>query len=1126
MTKVNTTDGNFKLTMPRKSLEFTGERMTTAIEGEIEFEHFHRYCLARDLCQGLDVLDVASGEGYGSAMLANVARSVTGVEIDSGSVAHAQEAYRADNLRFLHGNALDLPLDDASMDAVVSFETLEHIREHARFAAEVRRVLRAGGLFIVSSPDRAVYSARGEHFNRFHLLELNEPEFESFLRANFAHAAILRQRAILGSVIAASEDVGDWRSYERRAPEYIEASSGLARAPYLIGLSSDAELPPIASSLYIDRRSAQEAVAQATELEDAIGRMQRQNFELREKDQAIAEHQARIEELNRVLEGQRSEIAQTHDLRAQLAVARSRPGKVLRDLMRHRILKYLSTKSPPLSAQSAARLAVSARKRDPKRSLATAPAPAGRERALPAKRRAAAILDARKKTILVVSHEATRTGAPILALNIVQRLAARYNVVSLILGGGELADDFGRSSALLVEVDRLRMPDLELEGVIRDVAAEHPLTFAIVNSVESRMALKPLQAAGVPTVSLVHEFSSYTRPRSAFPDVLALSTETVFSTKMTLENAVTDLWLYPGASVHVAPQGKCVVPATPGATSEASVEKIWLARNLRPEAGSREFLVIGLGDIQLRKGVDLFIECATIIKNQPGGERFQFVWIGKGYDPEREITYSVYLADQMKRAGLGLQMKILRSTSQIEFAYQSADLLLLSSRLDPLPNVAIDALTLGLPVLCFDKTTGIADFLNENGLGESCVAQYLDTHDMARKVMALADSDSLRTSVSERSRAAAQSAFDMDAYVSRIEAIAEQAVGAEARVKDEIKTILASGKFRGDFFKPPGMESSSDETLVEDYVRRMASGFSVRKPTPGFQPTVYSALRSREERTGGDPFADFLRKGSPEGPWLQRVIQNGGASMSAPGAGLRAALHLHVYYEDKLAGIVERLKLNASAPDLFISVTAEDAAARTREALKTYRGQIVDVRATPNFGRDIGPLLTQFGPSLCSSYDVIGHLHTKKSVLLENPSFAEAWNTFLLENLVGGRRGGAMVDAILTSMASDPAIGIVFPDDPHVLSWTGNRTRAEALAARMNCGELPEQFNFPVGSMFWMRAAVFKQFVALGLTWDDYDPEPLPIDGAMVHAIERLFGVVPATMGMTCAVTNVRGLTR
>ena len=713
-----------------------------------------------------------------------------------------------------------------------------------------------------------------------------------------------------------------------------------------------------------------------------------------------------------------------------------------------------------------------------------------------------------------------------LALNIIQRFSTRYNVISLILGGGDLTDHFRRASASLYEADRIHMTERELGGVIRDIASQHSLMFAVVNSLESRMALRALKAASVPTVSLIHEFSSYVRPRSAFPDVLTLSTETVFSTRMTLEDAVADFRFYPGASIHVAPQGKCIVPATPGAASEALVEKAWLTGKLRPESGNPKFLVIGLGSIELRKGVDLFIECATIIKNQPEGEQFQFVWIGNGFDPEREVAYSAYLADQMKRAGLGSQMKILRATSEIELACQSADLLLLSSRLDPLPNVAIDALMLGLPVVCFEKTTGIADFLSENGLGEPCVAQYLDTHDLARKVTALAESEGSRVSVSERSRAAAGSAFDMNAYVSKIEAVAMQAVGAEARIKEEVKTILAAGKFRGDFFKPPEMESSPEEKLVENYVRRMATGFGVRKPTPGFQPTVYSWLHSGEGKTSGDPFANFLRTGLPDGPWLQSVIQSGGASKIAPHAGLRAAIHLHVYYPDQLAGIAERLKLNASAPDLFISATSERTAAQTREALSGYRGRIVDVEVTPNLGRDIGPLLTQFGAALSASYDIIGHLHTKKSALLENPSFEEAWNTFLLENMVGGKGGGSMLDLILASMASDPAIGIVFPDDPHVLSWTGNRSHAEALAARIKCGELPEQFNFPIGTMFWTRSAVLKRFVELELTWGDYESEPLPVDGMMVHAIERLFGVVPGVMGMTCAVTNVRELTR
>ncbi len=310
-----TTDGNFRADLLSKTVEFAGERKTIATDGEIEFAHFHQYCLARDLCTGLDVVDVSSGEGYGSAILGGVARSVIGVESDAGFVAHAQESYRAKNLRFLQGNALDLPLDSASVDAVVSFETLEHVREHARFIAEVRRVLRAGGVFIVSTPDRAVYSARGEHFNEHHLLELTQPEFESLLRTDFAHAMILHQRAILGSLIAAPVRSGLWRTYERRAPHYIEASGGLARAPYLIGLASDAALPNIASSVYVARQSIDEAIEALKRVAAAEERAAEREREAAQRERekaaaqaAIAENKARSADRERTLQSQMQEM--------------------------------------------------------------------------------------------------------------------------------------------------------------------------------------------------------------------------------------------------------------------------------------------------------------------------------------------------------------------------------------------------------------------------------------------------------------------------------------------------------------------------------------------------------------------------------------------------------------------------------------------------------------------------------------------------------------------------------------------------------------------------------------------------------------------------------------------------
>lgn len=267
------TDGNFRVPRPATPLAFTGERMTSAIEGQIEFEHYHRYCFTRDLCYGRDVLDVASGEGYGTALLAEVARTIVGVEIDADSVAHAQANYHGENLRFLQGDALALPLPDASVDVVVCFETLEHLRSHERFMGEVRRVLRHDGLFIVSTPDRTVYSAPGSDPNPYHVLELTDPEFRTLLGSHFTHVEVMAQRPALGSLIA-SRAGESWRSFERRGPEIIEASSGLARAHYLVGLASDAALPAVGSSVYLDWRRVHDVVQNALELPVAQAQIQ------------------------------------------------------------------------------------------------------------------------------------------------------------------------------------------------------------------------------------------------------------------------------------------------------------------------------------------------------------------------------------------------------------------------------------------------------------------------------------------------------------------------------------------------------------------------------------------------------------------------------------------------------------------------------------------------------------------------------------------------------------------------------------------------------------------------------------------------------------------------------------
>ena len=187
-------------------LVFDGERFVPGVPGEIVYEHVHRYAFARRFAAGRRVLDAASGEGYGSALLAEVAAAVTGVDVDPAAVAHAAETYRArDNLRFVAASVAALPLPDASVDLVVSFETIEHLDAALQPAmlAEFARVLAPDGMLLLSSPNRPEYSERRNYANPFHRHELDRRELAALLAPHFPATRWFGQRMWLGSLVRA-----------------------------------------------------------------------------------------------------------------------------------------------------------------------------------------------------------------------------------------------------------------------------------------------------------------------------------------------------------------------------------------------------------------------------------------------------------------------------------------------------------------------------------------------------------------------------------------------------------------------------------------------------------------------------------------------------------------------------------------------------------------------------------------------------------------------------------------------------------------------------------------------------------------------------------------------------------
>lgn len=466
-----------------------------------------------------------------------------------------------------------------------------------------------------------------------------------------------------------------------------------------------------------------------------------------------------------------------------------------------------------------------------------------------------------RETILVVSHEASRSGAPILALDLVQRLSAQYNVVVLLLGEGPLLSAFQEAAVVLVKGLRIKGNSEYSGQVVELLSKKFKFKFALVNSLESNIILKPLARNFIPSIYLIHEFaSSYPNSKALLSDAILWAEKLVFSAALTLDNAIESLPELKLAAPLIMPQGRCVLPEQQHTERQSLEESESLRKLIRPEGDTeRKFVVLGAGYVNFRKGVDLFIQCAIKAMRGPGGGTFRFVWIGGGYDPQLEDGYSVYLADQIKRSGLQDRFLMLGETSNINAAYSEADALFISSRLDPLPNVAIDALTMRIPVVCFDKASGIADFLDTCGLHEACVADYLDVDSAFQKLSALANSRAFHEHVANQSFEASKTYFDADKYAGQLERLGVEGHENARQEKHDVTTILDSG-----LFGSAGGNANAED--VQDYVRGNARGINPQRLYANFRADVYLAEHG-VAKAGADPFADYIRAGCPQGAW-------------------------------------------------------------------------------------------------------------------------------------------------------------------------------------------------------------------------------------------------------------------
>jgi SAM-dependent methyltransferase len=139
------------------------------------------------------VLDVACGVGYGTRLLADGgARFVTGVDLSEDALRKATATFPAFNASFLRAHALNLPFRPGSFDAVVSFETIEHLADGARFLREVARCLQPGGVLLLSTPNKAALPP-GCKSSPLHLKEFDLEELKALLGEVFVSVDLFWQ---------------------------------------------------------------------------------------------------------------------------------------------------------------------------------------------------------------------------------------------------------------------------------------------------------------------------------------------------------------------------------------------------------------------------------------------------------------------------------------------------------------------------------------------------------------------------------------------------------------------------------------------------------------------------------------------------------------------------------------------------------------------------------------------------------------------------------------------------------------------------------------------------------------------------------------------------------------------
>jgi glycosyltransferase involved in cell wall biosynthesis len=385
--------------------------------------------------------------------------------------------------------------------------------------------------------------------------------------------------------------------------------------------------------------------------------------------------------------------------------------------------------------------------------------------------------DSAKSTVFILTHDVSRSGGPKVALDLLKRFKSAHNTILFSFGGGAMREEFVKHATYCVT--ELNSGNLlqNIRSQLDRLAGVTEPELAILNTIGCAPALEEFVRRGIPTLHLIHDIAALS-PLKLWEQCCDQVDVVIFSAEFVKRKAIERHAGFLNKKCYVLPQGVDSLESSPS-DPLPDADSIQILSRFRPEGPREECVVIyGAGTVEFRKGVDLFLQCASLVIPQFPAGKIRFVWNGSGYDPGylRDNGYCAVLQNQIAAARLGEAFQLLGAMKDLTPAYRNADLFFLSSRFDPLPIVAQRAMLQGLPVICFNEAGGIPEYLAKIPDAGFGVVPYLDTSEAAEKIIRLVKEKELRAGVGAAGRDVAQEYFNNEQYLESINGICQKVI--------------------------------------------------------------------------------------------------------------------------------------------------------------------------------------------------------------------------------------------------------------------------------------------------------------------------------------------------------------